>query len=326
MNNRANGVVRNTGGEKNPALKSSGREIIANMMNVMRKKKYVWIGVVVLIVLAGTLSYVTVRRDALLKDLLVTVLNKSTVEYFKGTARLKEAHLDKTMRIHIKGFYGELQTEGGALPLEVGWIESVDPVWALALGKPFRLRFARARVSGSREEGLGGQAVVNLGKDWSTEIRADIESLGLGSLEKLSPDNLEGSTGFMEGTFYFRQDAAASDFKIVLAVKEPGGLIQARFFDVLLPYLPEIPNRAELEKISGTAKLIPYRTADLDMKLIDPSRMKVFFHILVPDYNLNLNLNIEIRVDKDNAFFQIAQLFGLIKIAEGKAAVQEMAA
>lgn len=281
-------------------------------MKKSRKSILTLITVCVLLFSAGAVFF---HREALLEKGLEYSLNKSTHEFLKGSVRLRKVRLDSKLRIYIEGFYGELQTEGGPLPLVIRSIHSMDSLSNLAFGRPVRFIFEGARPARSNEDGLTGKAAVRLGKEGFMEIEADILSLGLGNLEKLNPENLEGSTGQLNGKFYFRSAGDSTDFELLLKVPAPGGLIQARFFDAVLPYLPQIPNRAKIEQIAGTARLVPYKDADLKMELIDPSRMKVFFHILVPDYNLNLNLNMEIRVDRENAFFEIAQMMGLIKVS-----------
>ena len=58
---------------------------------------------------------------------------------------------------------------------------------------------------------------------------------------------------------------------------------------------------------------VGYQSADLRATLASADTLKVFLHLLIPDYNLDLNLNLEIHIDKDNAFPELARLMGLLE-------------
>lgn len=288
----------------------------------MKKTRILTSAAAFILILAGLFYLLLPHFDTFERKILERVLNQAANEYFNGSIRLRHVHIDKKLRIHLRRFYGELVTEGGPMAVEIQAIDSVDSLLNFAAGKPVRFDFRHARPASSGDEGLNGAALLKAGRDGYLEVKSEIATLALNDLEKLSPENLTGSTGKLKGTFYFRSAGEKADFSLEVKVREPGGMIQARFFDAVLPYLPQIPNRANVEKLAGEARLVPYRQADFTIRLVDPSKMKVFFHILVPDYNLNLNLNVEIRVDRDNAFMELAQLLGLIRIAGGSAAVR----
>lgn len=105
----------------------------------------------------------------------------------------------------------------------------------------------------------------------------------------------------------------AREFRLDLKVTPPGGRLQARFFDLLIPYLPAA-QRAVLETISGT-KTVRYQKADIQLERSGPEAVKALLRIQVPDYNLKLNLNVTIRVESEDVFLQLAELFGLIKVS-----------
>jgi hypothetical protein len=169
---------------------------------------------------------------------------------------------------------------------------------------------------GGAAEGRGVVGVLRVRgeRQGFCDMKADVRSLDLGDIEWVNPENLAGSAGEMKGSFTFRVDAGGRPFcEIRLRVEEPGGKLQARFFETLKPYLPQLAVQQKVEEIAGKQALVDFREAELRLDLAESDRMKIFLHIAVPDYNLDLNLNIELRVDSENAFADVAGLVGLIR-------------
>lgn len=73
---------------------------------------------------------------------------------------------------------------------------------------------------------------------------------------------------------------------------------------------------AEKEALAKIQSLqsVNYQSAAISVELAEKDALKVLLRIRVPDYNLNLNLNLTIRVEDNTAFFELAQLMGLIKV------------
>jgi hypothetical protein len=162
---------------------------------------------------------------------------------------------------------------------------------------------------------MAGTAVMTAGENWSFELEAEIRSMGLEDLEWFDPENLAGSSGLMRGTLRIKNDyTEVQQFRAELAVAEPGGNIQAHFFDLLAPHLPPFEGIRRIRDLSKGQRLVTYRKAALNMEITGPAEFKVFLHILVPEYNLNLNINFKIRTDRENAFLELAQLLGLVEV------------
>jgi hypothetical protein len=171
------------------------------------------------------------------------------------------------------------------------------------------------RVPG--REGEGSRAIAHLrgGRDWFFDFKAEVQGLGLEEIQRFSPENLSGATGEIKGTFALAASAngeirSSADLKI----EEPGGRLPAHFFDFLTPYLAGLAAREKIEKIRALEGFVGYRDASFKMDLVESDKMKVFLHLVVPDYNLDLNLNLEVRLDEKNAFIQLARLAGLMRI------------
>jgi hypothetical protein len=243
-------------------------------------------------------------------------INYAAREYFGGSIRLQNVKIDKNLKLQIEGLEGRFRTRSGPLPVEAQRIRSNEPLTHLFLQKPVTFGFEAARPKHSAYNGIHGSAVYKGGKEWEFRLDGDIEGIGLEDLTPLSPESLTGSSGSMKGRITLASDARHDPaFGLELRVEEPGGKMQARFFDLLLPYLPQIQTQRKIEKLSGTAKLVAYRKASFQMNLVESDRIKMLLQIEVPEYNLNLNLNMEIRVDRKNALSQIAQIMGLVEVA-----------
>lgn len=249
-----------------------------------------------------------------LRTLTEQLINLSTTEYFDGSARLTRMKINSDLTFEMTGLTADYQTPEGAVPIEVENIRSIDPLHFFAQNKKVRFLFSGAKPASSIETGINGEASIDLQKNGYFELDANIEDLSLEHFIWLNPDNLKGASGKMRGFARFETDAN-ENLRFELEVKlEEGGTIQARFFDTLTPYLPELKEQRKVRQLIKADRLVNYREAKLTMALKDATTMKIFFHILIPDYNLNLNLNVEVLVDAENAFLQVAELLGLIRI------------
>ncbi len=104
------------------------------------------------------------------------------------------------------------------------------------------------------------------------------------------------------------------EFSLDLEAPEPGGNIQARFFDLFLPYLPASLQKERVQKVSESQQLVRYGRAALRVNLVRSDNMKILLQIFIPGYNLKLTLNSTILTDQKDAFSQIARLMGLIEV------------
>ncbi|OQA55369.1 MAG: hypothetical protein BWY42_01480 [Candidatus Omnitrophica bacterium ADurb.Bin277] len=132
----------------------------------------------------------------------------------------------------------------------------------------------------------------------------------------LDPDNLDGASGKVGGHIRFRRTGdQAPFFEMTLDAPDPGGSLQAKFFDLFLPYLPASVQRKRVEKLAGRGeRLVRFKTADLKVEMPEGDRMKVLLHILVLDYNLKLQLSMEVRTDSENALLKIARWMGVVEV------------
>ncbi|HTL47537.1 MAG TPA: hypothetical protein VL688_05685 [Verrucomicrobiae bacterium] len=251
------------------------------------------------------------------RPLLETLINASMADFFKGSVRLSSAEFDSHLRLSLKGISGNFQAKSGIVALQSREIKTLDSLLYLLAAKPVRFVMDGLRPLASMQEGIRARGSYRAGIHWRFEMEADILGVGLQDLVALSPENLAESTGTLQGTLHFATDARQDPaFGLILRAPEPGGRVHAHFFDMLLPYLPQAAVQAKVKEISaGATRLVSYRDADFHMNLETPDHMKLFLHILVPEYNMDLNINMQVHVDKKNSFFQIAQMLGLIQVS-----------
>ena len=242
-------------------------------------------------------------------------LNHSLKDFFDNSLTLQDIRLSREGRLRLSGLKGTYRSQEGAIPIEAMEIASREPLTELLKGGTVHFDFQGVRPRESLLEGIRGEARVRIFPEWHLELRADILSLELRDLAALSPENLTGSSGTLKGVLTAVTDARADPiFGLVLNVFEPGGSIQARFFDAITPYLPQTQAQTRVKAIASSDRMVAYRNAHLNIGLISPQEMKIFLHILIPEYNLDLNINVQVRVDKNNAFLELAQLMGLAQI------------
>lgn len=270
-----------------------------------------------LLILALGLTVLHQNRLALERTLLEKILNLSTAEFFAGTLRLKRVHINREFKVMISGIKGDFQAAEGTVPIKIQRVESLDSLLGIFSKEGVRFNFKGLRPATSQSLGISGTLKTKAGKNWRSEMRADVQSLDLADIRWINPDNLSGSSGELRGDITYTADAVSEpEVGITLSIEEPGGRLQSKFFDVLLPYLPQLPDKVKIAKLADTNAVVGFREAKLKATVISTDKIKVFLHILVPDYNLDLNLNLEIRVDEKNAFGELARIMGLVRISK----------
>ncbi len=254
-------------------------------------------------------------RYPLTDGALEFLLNQNMKEFFDGSIRLSGARIDRNGRLWIDRFDGNLAAESGILPLEIREIRSENTLFHYFLKEGIRLNFKSLRPSNSAREGVDGILRVRGGKDWLIDLKTAVHGIDLEDVILLNPDFLKGSKGNLKGAMMlyarFNEDPRVS---ADLYVEKPGGKLQSQFFDGIFPYLPKSVAKAQVKKLSNRTELVDFDNAKLQVDIARADRIKVFLHILIPDYNLNLNLNMEVRVDDKEVLRELLQIMGIIKI------------
>lgn len=253
-------------------------------------------------------------KDVLLASIVTKAANSAASEYFQGTIRLKRVTLDRSLKIRLENLEGVLKTEHGPVPLEIASVESRGPVYEIFSKDGQFFDFKEARPKNSPRKGVSGSVQFYARKEWRSTLRLQVEALGLEEIQWLAPNDLAGSSGEMKGVLTFVSDYKKElGFFADLKIAEPGGILQERFFESLKPYLPA------LTQIEGKIRqdgrdLVKFRAANLTVRLLESDTLIGLFHIQVPEYNLNLNLNLTVKLDEKNAFSQLFDVMGLLKL------------
>ena len=265
------------------------------------------------IVVAAGLTYGWHKRDAFAGRLLEAGLNASLKEAFAGSIRLSGVHVSRRGQLGIAKIEAAWQTPNGPFPLELESLLSETPVRDILSRKPAVITFKRLKPFHSSYGGVRGRVMVWPFSKGRCEAELEVVGLGLEELAGLEPVNLGGSSGLLAGKAVIKiGEDGGQEVHVDLASPEPGGRIQARFFDALKPYLPQASYKSVLKRISKN-DTVAYKHATLNLGRTDPRKINLLFKILVPDYNLDLNLNVEVRVEEENAYFQIAQVMGWVR-------------
>jgi hypothetical protein len=280
-----------------------------------KNSSLLFIALVFLLATLGLVLWGFPQLPGLERNLLEKLANQSTKEYFDNSLRIEKVSLDRHFKVHLTGITAKLKTRQDPAPLEIRSLESQDSLLLLITPKPVRFIFEGFRPQGSSRPGLSGTFMIRGGKTGSFECSADFGKTDLGDWQWLDPQNLSGATGAMKGSLTFRQNFGQEpEFTMDLEAPEPGGNIQARFFDLFLPYLPTAAQKERVQKVSSDQPSVHYERAALKVSLPQSDRMKIFLQIFVPAYNLKLSLNATVKADQKDAFSQIARLMGFIEV------------
>ncbi len=272
------------------------------------------IALIILIILGFSL-WVMPRLPGMERDLLEQAVNHYTQEYFAGSIHIEKVTLDRHGKIRIEGITGRLQTRQGPVPLNIYAIASRETLFSLITGKPVHFTIEGLRPQNSSRSGISGTCAIQTRPVLCFEIAADFGSTDLEDWQWIDPQNLGGATGAMKGALTFSQTLGQEPaFSMNLEAPQPGGNIQARFFDVFLPYLPFSVQKERVQKVVESQKLIRYHQANLTVQMAQSDLIKIHLQIFIPDYNLKLTLNADVRTDEKKAFSQIARIMGLIEV------------
>jgi hypothetical protein len=281
----------------------------------MKKKRIFFTSFIFLVAILGLVLWALPRLPDMERDLLQKFANRSAKEYFADSLRIEKVSLDRRFKIQLTGITGKLQTRQGPVPLEIKSLESQDSLFLFLTQKPVRFLFEGIRPQISSRMGLSGNVVIQTGPASRFELMADLGKTGLEDWQWIDPQNLGGATGAMKGSLTFRQlSGHEPEFSMDLEAPEPGGSVQARFFDLFLPYLPASLQKERVQKAAESQQLVRYARAALRVNLVQSDNMKILLQIFIPAYNLKLTLNTTIRTDEKTAFSQIARLMGLIEV------------
>ena len=228
--------------------------------------------------------------------LLELGLNQTARDFFAGTIRIDQAEWKPGPAIHLKNLKGKLQTSNQPVAIEIQAIESQASIFDYFSNAGLILKFKGARPTESSRKGLDGIIAIRGGKGGFFELRAETNQMDLEDLVWVNPENLSGSQGDLKGEIAIRQNANEEiHVRGRFHVKEPGGKLPARFFDLIKPYLPAAMIQGKVEEIRARGGLVQFNIARLEMEMENPGQMKIFLHLSVPDYNLDLHLKMEVR-------------------------------
>ena len=255
------------------------------------------------------------RLPGIACELLERTANRSAGEYFAGSIRIEKIALDWHGKLRIEGMSGNLQTRQGPVALGIRSLASRETLLLLMTGKPVHFIIEGLHPQRSSRPGISGVCVIQTRPIFHLELTADFGKTDLEDWQWLGPQDLGGATGAMKGTLTFRQTQGREpEFSTSLEAPQPGGNIQARFFDLFLPYLPFSVQKEKVQKVVQSQKLIRYHQAALTVQMPQSDLLKIHLQIFIPDYNLKLTLNADVRTDAKNAFSQIARIMGLIEV------------
>lgn len=277
----------------------------------MRRGPFVLVLLLVSFVLALLLALGSVNLWA--RPLVEFAVNSSTQPFFRGSVRIDRVSLGRMLQVRIEDARAIFYSEVRPVPIALRSLRSQGSLLRFFSKKGGRLEFEGLGFQESKHAGLRGEGEIRAAKDWSLDFKIELQDVGLEELEWLNPENLGGASGGLRGEIQFRTDSegrmgGGAD----LRVGPPGGLLPAKFFEILRPYLPASVVPAEVDFLVAHVDLVSFHEARLQAELVDSDRMKTFLHIAVPDYNLNLNVNLEIRLDEKNAFQDLLQLAGIV--------------
>lgn len=271
-------------------------------------KKVIATGILLIAVASG----LWFARNSLLETALEKWFSQAYGPFLAAPLSIEGVSLDPSLSLSIHQIKVPWKTAEGTFFFEISNLHVLNPLTDFLLRRPIKITFETLRPLNSVHPGMTGRMTLFQDALGTVEVQAEFLGLYLEEMIALNPENLTGAKGKLTGLFYLRAtESGDQEFHLELKSEPPGGKLQARFFDVLVPFLPSAQKQVmEAVRKAGT---VHYQEADVDMRRISPTSINLVLHLLIPDYNLNLNLNVELRVESEDAFFELAQLMGLVQ-------------
>lgn len=272
------------------------------------------ITILFLAIAAGAAIYYELHQALLLRSLQF-LANRFTDEVFSGSIRIRDARLTRELKLELEGITAEMHSRKGSVPIEIGSVRSQSSLLHLFDKASVLFTFDDAGLAHSRRAGAQGTFHVRLGNHWRFQLDSDIQEIGMEELEWIDPQSLHGASGTLSGKATAEAGQGIDPhFQLELRTDVSGGYVQARLLDSFLSYVPQTDKRDRIKLLVAQGGLVQFQRGILTIQLTDPRKLKILLSMMVLEYNLDLNLNVEVRVDSDRAFFQVAQLMGLITV------------
>ncbi len=229
------------------------------------RKPYLLLIIACLAVLAGIAF---IYRDAIGRKILEEAFNLNTKPFFSDTVQIGRFHFNRKGGLHFGNIEGNLKTANGPLPLEIRELVSEDPPVKYFSKDGMTIRFEGVKPSASTSSGIAGKIQVKGGKDGLYNLDGVIGGLSLEEMRWLDPENLKGASGSMKGKVFIHQDAQGEPkFLAEIDIGEPGGQIEARLFDLLLPYLPQMAATVRQKRQASPQETVGYHDASLKLEM-----------------------------------------------------------
>ncbi len=284
-------------------------------MDPLNLSKKICFGILATAIAAIVISFSLNLHQELFRKILEVAINHTTQNFFSGTVRLRKSELNPKLQILIQGFQANLQSKNRPIPIEIREISTQSPFTNIFKPGGLVFYFQGAHLQSSKRIGVSGSFKIHGIRKWQVDLKTNAIDIDLDEFIWLNPENLEGSTGHLDGNLTFETNSLGeTDLTSDLKVALPGGNLQGKFFGLIAPYLPSPAAKMITEQLASSGGLVRYQNAELNLNLIRSNQLKVVLKILIPDYNLDLNLNLLIRLDKDHSFAELAYLMGFVKI------------
>lgn len=267
---------------------------------------------VLLIVFIGWV-YVFIHREKLFHQVVQFSINQASKDLFDNTIRVERIALARDFKIKLEGISGNLKTAEQPVKIKIGDVSSEDSLLQLLKPGGVRFKFTNASFDESKFGGAHGRFQVQIKKPFSFQFHMVVDGIGLDELVWINPESLAGATGKLVGSMVLKSEGKELSLQGKLMVEPPGGFIQARLFSALLTYLPPSAAKPNVKTLVQSETTVRYEEASLDIKTEKSDLIKMILFIAIPDYNLRLNTNVDVTIDAKNAWFQIADIFGLIQ-------------
>ena len=254
------------------------------------------------------------NRNTLLRKFSESVINFCGKSAFHNSVRVGKAFLKPGPAVRLEHLQGQLRFQEAPLDLTLHSLEITPHLWPRQEPGACILRFENLRPRTASGEGFYGTFTVPYDGTWCYFLNGEIQGLDLADLTWISPETLKGASGRISGSFKMNTEpGGTTHVELDIAIPKPGGRIQSRFLDLLLPYVPQLGKRDNVRRLVAQNETVPYEDAKARILSVSPETIKVVLHISFPDYNLNLNLSVDIRLEEKNSLRGLTRALGLIR-------------
>ncbi len=144
---------------------------------------------------------------------------------------------------------------------------------------------------------IKGQISLDYARDIAYSITMELTKIDLRQLQKVNPEFFSKVRGRVHGFVNAKGDRQGINALEASFDAPEGGEIKASLLQYLVAYIPQIPQRKDLEKLIKTNGQVPLERADVVIKSISDEKISSKIQLESRKFNLGINMTVDTNIE-----------------------------